>query len=1639
MNRCNRIISAILTICVLLSMAPGFLIAAYADTLPVYISVTSYNAGTLKISWNSTAPVVDQVFVIYHMPDIDNETAIAPPPISVPVGTNTAEITGLRNDFIYDINVQMISNGVVVAEGLLYFLPGITFSADIINEPIIDTNPPGYNPPYDPKGGREIGTKPRLNLKWKTPRVFNGSTARFTDAASSLTYMQDLLNVIYKQSKVLSKLDYRINISTQWTDMSLTDAVMVDGVTSKAHVSGYEADTATISVTGDTRSLDLLGRGSASDALPVTSGSTLGHRDILPGTVYYMNIQPVFQTFTNAVLVHQGATPLQGKTYTYTPIRFQLSKDEANNMYAKVYTINQGSLQLPDLYYEVQSNTVDTDSGWLTKAKIDPDYFRDANGQFQEFGIIPIIGISPNNNIYYRIVATSNSSDLIKSQSMPYRMSQDTARPPIPKGVAVIDRTLVTSGIKKSTDVKLTWDKPLNWEQIKSNTDPDNDVYFCITLNTSQTEVLQEPYPVLEEEDGTTYPAMPVKYRLVRYINARSVLSSGNDRIVEAGNRLEYTLKGFELFQWTDEDGTLQPLPDSLKPEAAYPTFLLSNRVYYMQIYTVKGDPANTGSTSEKSVTTSFTTLSGREKDVPLPTNFMLGENGNTYTQANGEVINTVKVQFDTIGSLQWKDFDSSPQTTADNKVFYDLYMSSNTTTFTRIGSTDPGYLQNNVQFDVVNDAQKQYVIATIRNFAPATEGQTSFGNKLKANTAYFFRIKTRLAMPAADPDERISEFTQILPVTTAKGDVQDPDDTQRYPLSPDDFDIAKDANGNLVLTGSTAAFTWNRKENDVTYTIICTSTRLPMDADETDYTNDPVYQDFKQKFSLPASAAGISLDPGAQTLPPNLEYNNNTRTLVYKIDKFLFPNRLYYFSIRAERKQPSDKTSAWICIPVTTLMIEAPANLEPVNGAELGFYWTDTATNAKAEDFTISVKGPKDKNYRQLTRAQSMVVKDQKTITVNGTSNHVYYGRVYNLDRNTAYSIRVYKGANNSTLVYQKDGVSTRNGFREIMVKWKGKTAYQYELAIKTADAAAYTTLTNTDLEIYTDIEGNSNPYYIEENTLTSANEYSWFYARIKTAAVALPDGTVDRLPIKSNSKYFIKVRAMKVDTMDTTLVAYSKYIGPAETRTEFSQDDYDHNEDEKNKEVTFLDRIKELEKAIFWRMGIGRSTANKVFLKGDRVLNAIQNTNHSLIIDLSELDVDLDSDEIYLPASIVKTLASEKKSLVVKTLGAEFALRPDTLDAENMIEFTNLKTKAGVKELFVKLMVARVDYPAVALPAGAKAVSGVNDFKVQIIGSSRTDANLKDLFKDKLYNTETGLVKKKLDVIKLPYNSNLTGTGDKLDEYMEDLVGDLESELSDYVQDVVEGTSGVSGMIIGTELVREYGAPLSVKLLHSGEAGFKVPYVQYQGTGSWQKLVNEVVSSQNTVTFQAGKPGKYMILLARAAADDIGEEYWAKEYIDTFLSKYDISDVFTGVDKSFNPESSVSVKEIILLYEKVTTGSGRSSGQDLKQKAKGLGLGGILNASAALKDVSREETAAVLVQLYAFQTGLSAEHLKPGRTIFLTDEKDVGDSYSNKVMYCIDRQLFTLDDQGRFKPKASITRAQLITVFVKTLDLTE
>jgi len=57
-------------------------------------------------------------------------------------------------------------------------------------------------------------------------------------------------------------------------------------------------------------------------------------------------------------------------------------------------------------------------------------------------------------------------------------------------------------------------------------------------------------------------------------------------------------------------------------------------------------------------------------------------------------------------------------------------------------------------------------------------------------------------------------------------------------------------------------------------------------------------------------------------------------------VDSWLFPNRLYYFSIRAVKRDDPTNYSLWVSIPVTTIMIEQPSMLEAIKDAQLGFYF---------------------------------------------------------------------------------------------------------------------------------------------------------------------------------------------------------------------------------------------------------------------------------------------------------------------------------------------------------------------------------------------------------------------------------------------------------------------------------------------------------------------------------------------------------------------------------------------------------------------------------------------------------------------------------------------------------------------------
>jgi len=1663
MIRLKRALSAVLALLLTYGFFAG--LTVNAATIPVNIYVDKYSSGTLNFHWDAL-PGVKSIRILYHTV---NE-------LDIPVyqseeldqTTNQASITGLKPDYIYDIEIQLYSQpgggGELLGRGLLYYLPKITFFVSTVAPVPAYTDITG--------GGRESGDKPELKLSWIEPKVFSAGTFHY--ASQVLGHMETQLNNIYNDGRDIQFLNYRVNISS--------DLTRLNGGSSQAAIiinnngaGTMEAFVSTSDPTPDVRcvvngvdlngyySFNLVGRkdetvANAPDDDP--DDARLPDNDIIPGTVYYMNIKPVFTDLNynpiNAVTSgnpeDQNGSLLSGTaSYAYTPVRFQLSKDNANNIYIKIYKINKGSLDLPRLFYQVQASDDPSVPGdWTVKKTMDDTYF---NG---DFAVTAISGVNPNNNIYYKIVVKSDSpNDRLESLKMPYILSIDTSKPPVPMNIAVVHRELHTATVAnpspvsvdvKSTDVTISWDKPTNWDSVR------NDLVYHFMLSTSQSDLTNQVplnvsgfYRDTNKDEFRYWNSYTPKYRLSKYADVRT------GKIMDEGSRLSMTLDAFDLFTADKWDSVTDSVYSVNLPNPdAYPAFLVPNTVYYFKMYTTKASDAGTADASkmsDMSLVVSFTTLNGIELDVPLPANLELDANGK-----NTEItppVNYIDIVFDKVTNLDWRNYTSNYNTTDYNYyTYYDIYMNSRTdTAFTLIGTTEEQ--DADIIFTGVDDPASTSVKARISQFTDNTGPNwvvNKFGERLLPNTTYYFTVRTRLVMQSktnpADFEEKVSASTAILPVTTIVTGINPPDDNDRKPLTPIDFIIANDSSGNQMLSGNSVTFTWERREFDVVYELIRTAGRVSPTDQLSTYEFDAEYLSFLGAYDLPSDGSAnkkVYLDPDPDADPAvgpegKFSYDSVTRMCTYTVDMRLFPNKLYYFSLKAVRLNSqgiSVAESAWTSIPVTTSLIQAPAELIPINDAQLGFFWVDGTIGMTAEDYRIFIKGPGDPAYKLVTRSASTIVRD--------SDGRTYYGRVMNLKMNSSYDIRVFKGIDNNVMVYEKKGMATRDGYHELEVRWKGLPVddySKYEIAIRAEDASEYTTLTASDLEQYNDKSGRLLSYYTEETTHTSGNDYMFYNARIKSVTVTLPGGLKTHQQLKSNVKYYIKVRAVRVDAADIALVSYSKYIGPVDSRTEFNQDDYDNTDRENENKATFLEKMKQLEKGYYWRVDIDNSDAARILLKSEMVVNAINNSSEaSFTLDMSELSLNIDKDVVYVPLNVLKAMNSRNTSLVIKTNGAEYVLRPRSLDAAENEQISELVKRPAVKDLYLQLTIARTDTVPAALSTSGERISALNDLEIQAVGASKTDTELKNLFYDKLYNKEDGLVSAKLNLLLNTYLGNGTNASKTMNEYTAKLIGMIEKELSEYVDSILQSVT----LKTSAQIITQFGTPVSARLSFSTRQGVKTPCVLYDGSTTWQKLSTNVVQAPSSLTFNVLKTGKYVIMLASlSSVSDVPDNHWAKDYIVKLTSKYDLSNVFIGVNTAFAPENQVSGKEIILLFEKLTGRADANIGLDIKQKSARLGLDTIINQNAVLKNIKRQETAAVLIKLFAAKKGVSEAALRPGRTIVLNDEAEVGDIFYSRVILAVDLDFMEADSGYNFRPLAYITRAEAAAAFVRVLELT-
>lgn len=1691
MYRIRKFTAVLLAAALLYAIFGGSLTGVFAEELPVNITVDDYNNGTLNISWSMTGAAA--AVITYHVPDTSDNAAAAPP-ITV-LNANTAVIPGLKANYIYDICVTLYGAvnagapaGDPIGRGLLFYLPSITFQSAT----------PSQNAQQLTGGGWEIGGAPKLKLSWKTPKVFyNPDNTYFPDTDSNAgnnsfipantvearSYMQNSLNRIYPVSRTLSTLNYKINISAEMNliNSGPTHASLIINQESEDAYSVYVSGNDTVKADvvpapNGYLTFELWGRAdvdSSVPTLPTDRDDILPDPEILPGTVYYMNIKPVYKDTDEADVdaltvgkrADQNGSLLTGeRSYTSTPIRFQITKDSANNIYVKVFKINQGSLDLPRLYYEVQATDVPSVQGdWTVKKTMDDSYFSGTSA------VTVITGVNPNNTMYYKIVVKSESpNDRLESLPLAYTLTADTDRPPLPTGIAVTDRQMHTGIVQlpddgdiltprvdidvRSTDITLSWDKPLNWDAIKG------DLYFHFLLSTSQTEATNQA-PVFVNGKQWGDESYSSKYRLAQYISAI------NPKIEEAGNRLEYTIDAFDLFKW--EGDTSADAGDIALGvgDDDYPDFLLPNTVYYLQMYTTKeADRGSTqaGKMSDRSIITSFTTLGDAALDVPLPMSFSIDGNGRDGS-TTGAAVNYVDVRFDKVLNLDWRNYTGNyDETQYSYNIFYDIYMNSRTDTdFFPIGTTQ--LLNSDITFYGADDPQSTSVRARISGFSddsaddlfncgllPDTtrSSYNLFGSNLLPNTTYYLKIRTRLVIRSrSDPDEVTvitSMDTAILPVTTIRLDVTPPDDNMRKPLAPTDFQIAVDDDQNQLLKGNSVTFTWKRQEDDVIYELIRTSQKVSPTDDIGNYGQDPEYLSFLQEYGNHTDYKDdevFYLDPiAARGGDPDhigkFTYDSATDTCTYTVDKRMFPNKLYYFSLKAVRVNASREPltvgsgtvtgveSVWVSIPVTTSLIEAPVSLEVVLDAELGFSWNDNTAGLTAEDYTIYVKGPGDADYRLMDRSRSTVVKDGGT----------YYGRVMDLKADTHYDIRVIKGAN--TPVCEIAAMKTRDAYHELEVRWIGKRGdnfERYDIAIMAEGGSEYTVLTASDLEQYVS-GGTALPYYIEETSRTINNDTVYFHARIKSADVTLPGGIATRQPLRSNEKYYIKVRAVKIDPTETDFIAYSKYAGPVNSRTEFNQGDYDDTDREEQEKAEFLDKMEELEKGYFWRVAIS-SGITGILLKGERVADAIMNSSgDTFTIDMSELSVNISKDEIYVPVAVIKTMNSTGKNLLIRTQGSELLLRPNTLDVSANESIKEIMGRQEVRDLYVKLIIVRSSETSNPLPSDRQRVSDINELDVQALGLSRTDKDMAKMFHDRLYDEDSGLVSQKLSMLLNTYLGSGSGSAELIDKYTKSLVDMIEKELSAYIDSTLR--SSKLSNAVGD--ITAFDAPISANLTFSVGSGLIVPYVHYDGASGWQKITSTTVQSVSSVRFNLIKTGRFVIMAAQSTIGDIDEDHWAQSYVRSLASKYDLGTVFPGIQNSFMPENKATCREVVLLYEVVTGRAAENTGLDIRQKSAKLGLDKLISPNSLMKNIKRQESAAVLLKLFSVKKGISIAGLKPGGRVVMEDEAAIRDEYYQSVVMIIDMEVMDTDGSGRFNPDGQMTRAEVVASFARLLELT-
>ena len=1447
------------------------------------------------------------------------------------------------------------------------------------------------------------------------------------------------------------------------------------------------------------------------DEITNSFDTILRHEEIYPGSIYHIHAEIKMRNMNGTEIVETpGFNIVANKLVvnTSTALRIKVSRVSDEFVKVDVYRINQGKDFVSGYAYKVELR-MDTQTSLDPVMQVSVSDIDDQRETVQ--GYVRVT--SPTMTYYYTSTyVDANMLKLLTSFNVPYKLYESGSNAPTtPKGVVIEKLEYIPE--TKSTNVTISWDKPGNWEGMNLA-----DTYIEFELNTSYLSS-DTKYETLYDEEGTAFGRFYQQYKTVLAVSGLDVQKTvTNDRLV-------YTIEGApdSLFQviatppqaptgtetdpdlaypatyWTD-----QQTKTAVNQTDLYPDYLLPNTRYFIMLRTVNRATDSNNSVigrteSNPSISVGFTTYP-TDYTVPLPFVFRVTDNSITPTPSGTATFeNSVSLQNT---AVDWKYVKLYvPQ----KEIFYELYISDNpldpkpqlagiTNNISRETWNDPVWGQK-MRLPAVPAGQlaAELITGTSQLTSQGTiidwNGIKKFdGKPLQPNKIYYFWIRSYIIEKDRAGNEYINgdEMHSVMLAVTTRPYPQEPDETFRRLLAPVALAIAKDKDGNEIVTGETAMIEWMPTGEDVLFELIITTSRdidLFLDPGNGLPFGDPalapagldlLYESFIREFDNDDGTVDkrLLLDPAKQN--ELFYFDPIVGKYFFLFDRWLFPNSLYFISIRAVKRDTGgaardedfyktlNNTSAFVTIPLTTLLLDAPFDLKTVIDAQLGFQFKDSTPGYLSEDYHIYLRLPGQTDYMLAGGTQGTILR----------SGDFVYGRIRNLEFKKSYDIRVTRGAQTPVIVFESIGVRTRDASNSVEVEWKGiamqpnDAFLHYQVAIISqrelddlpSDEVEYFELSDINLQFFRyakdDVEY---PYYIAENNETVIDlDIMNYHAVILSKPTRLKNGKVEQRPLESNMRYYIKVRTRKVRREDPDVSAFSKFVGPVDARTNFVQKAQDEQEEQLRLEENFLNELEEFEQENLYEIDLGLVGENKLLMKEDKVVGILKSSpDISFLIDISENLKKAQTDVVYIPGGILRALQSFDKSLTIRTMGAEYILSKNTIDLQYSDSVADMTRKAGTDVLMVRLKSERNPFLLSYAPQGSKAITGFYTLTADIIASRRSYENIRTIINDYIYNDKTGLVTQKISA--LSYNTEFLADSNEEDEdederdpfdeeerdikqqkaeetrkrksndYVTELIRDLRSAVSYKIGDVVEGRNGYQSIISDIINMKEFNAPIGVRLNHDRQKNGKVsPFVSFDQK-EWFKMTQNITNAKTSIAFEAISPGTYSAVIAGIDVDDLREGSDSKSNVEKVSTKYELSDIFAGIDTNLRPELPVLNKEAVLAYERILDLSRQTYGLDMAKKIVALKLDDIVKPGTQNAQMSRQQAAELLVRMYLSMNGVANGTLSGSRTYTITDADEIQQSYKKAVNLCLEKGFLKLTG-GKFNPSVSIKRIEFL-----------